>query len=86
MWTNNATGTDDATGQALIQALSDQDIEEAIDAATAVGDDRIQSRSGGRVNPEQWTHGSSAERVKWFQTGYTTGDLAACDTFAANAL
>jgi hypothetical protein len=86
MWTKNATGTDDASGQALIQSLSDQDIEEAIAAATAVGDDRIQSRSGGRVNPEQWTHGSSAERVKWFQTGYTTGDLAACDTFAANAL
>jgi predicted metalloprotease len=86
MWTKNATSTDDASGQALIQSLSDQDIRQAIDAATAVGDDRIQSRSGGRVNPEQWTHGSSAERVKWFQTGYTTGDLAACDTFGAHAL
>lgn len=86
MWTKNATSTDDASGQALIQSLSDQDIRDAIDAATAVGDDRIQERSGGRVNPEQWTHGSSAERVKWFQTGYTTGDLAACDTFARDAL
>ena len=48
--------------------------------------DRIQQRSGGRVNPEQWTHGSAAERVKWFRTGFTQGSLDACDTFAANAL
>jgi predicted metalloprotease len=86
MWTKNATSTSDASGQALIQSLSDQDIKEAIDAATAVGDDRIQQETSGRVNPEQWTHGSAASRVKWFQTGYTTGDLQACDTFGTNAL
>ena len=68
MWTKNATRTDDADGEVLIESLSEQDIKQAIDAATAVGDDRIQSRSGGGVNPEQWTHGSSAERVRWFQT------------------
>ena len=86
MWTKNATGTGDGSGQPLIQSLSDRDIQEAIAAATAVGDDRIQQESGGRVNPEQWTHGSAASRVKWFQTGYTTGDLKACDTFATNDL
>ncbi len=86
MWTKNATSTDDETGQVLIESLSDQDIQDAIDAATAVGDDRIQEQTGGRVNPEQWTHGSSASRVKWFQTGYQQGSLEACDTFATNSL
>ena len=86
MWAKSATTTDDATGQALFSSLTDADIQQAIAAATAVGDDRIQQQSGGRVNPEQWTHGSAAERVKWFRTGYTQGTLDACDTFAANAL
>jgi predicted metalloprotease len=86
MWTRNATTTDDETGQVLIESLSDQDIQDAIAAATAVGDDRIQEQTGGRVNPEQWTHGSSASRVKWFQTGYQQGSLEACDTFATNSL
>ena len=86
MWTKNATSTDNASGQVLIESLDDEDIEEAIAAATAVGDDRIQKQSGGQVNPEQWTHGSAASRVKWFQTGYTTGSLRACDTFVTNDL
>lgn len=58
------------------------EIEEAIDAAEAVGDDRIQETVNGRINPESWTHGSSAERKKWFNTGYETGEFARCDTFA----
>jgi len=86
MWAKSATTTNDATGQALFSSLTDADIQQAIAAATAVGDDRIQQRSGGRVNSEQWTHGSAAERVKWFRTGFTQGSLDACDTFAANAL
>ena len=69
MWARAATTTDDATGEALISELTDADIQQAIAAATAVGDDRIQQQSGGRVNPEQWTHGSAAQRVKWFLTG-----------------
>ncbi len=86
MWAKAATSTEDASGQVLFSSLTDQDIQQAIEAATAVGDDRIQERSGGRVNPEQWTHGSAQERVDWFTTGYTKGDLSACDTFAAGAL
>jgi predicted metalloprotease len=86
MWAKSATTTDDATGQALFSSLTDQDIRQAIEAATAVGDDRIQQRSGGRVNPEQWTHGSAEERVRWFQTGYQDGSLQDCDTFSASSL
>jgi predicted metalloprotease len=86
MWAKSATTTDDATGQALFSALTDQDIQQAIEAAKAVGDDRIQERSGGRVNPEQWTHGSAEERVHWFQTGYQNGSLQDCDTFSASSL
>ena len=86
MWARSATTTNDATGQALFSSLTDQDIQQAIQAATAVGDDRIQQRSGGRVNPEQWTHGSAEERVRWFTTGYQQGSLDACDTFSASSL
>jgi uncharacterized protein len=57
------------------------EIAEAIDAARSVGDDRVQERSSGRVNPESWTHGSSAQRVEWFSRGYENGNLSACNTF-----
>jgi predicted metalloprotease len=86
MWAHAATTTEDADGNVLFTEISDADIKNAIDAATAVGDDRIQEQTGGRVNPEQWTHGSSASRVKWFKTGFTQGSLKACDTFATDNL
>lgn len=86
MWTRSATTTDDATGEVLFSSLTDEDIQQAIEAATAVGDDRIQQQSGGRVNPEQWTHGSAESRVRWFRTGLSEGSLKACDTFATNDL
>lgn len=62
------------------------DVESAIGAATAVGDDRLQRMATGTVSPEKWTHGSSAERVRWFRRGMQEGTIAACDTFATKAL
>ncbi len=86
MWTRSATQTQDADGNVLITDLTDQDIKEAIAAASAVGDDKIQQKTQGQVTSETWTHGSAASRVKWFQTGYQNGTLAACDTWATNDL
>lgn len=63
--------------------LEQGDVEEAIGAAAAIGDDRIQRMTRGRVSPETFTHGSSAERVAWFRRGLESGDPQACDTFAA---
>ncbi len=63
-------------------SIGEAELRQAQDAAAAVGDDRIQQKSGGRVDEESWTHGSAADRQKWFTTGRTSGDLEACDTFA----
>jgi predicted metalloprotease len=62
------------------------DIDEALKAASRIGDDALQKQSTGTVRPETFTHGSSEQRVRWFKRGYQTGDLAACDTFAARTL
>jgi predicted metalloprotease len=62
--------------------LETGDIEEALSAAEAVGDDRIQQATAGRVSPESWTHGSAAQRSQWFTTGYRSGVTGDCDTFA----
>jgi predicted metalloprotease len=62
------------------------DIEEAVTASEAVGDDRLQSQAGRQVNPDTFTHGSSAQRHRWFETGRRDGDPAACDTFSPDNL
>ena len=86
MWAKGAEQTTDAEGRRLIEGLTQDDIARAVDAAQAVGDDRIQQQSSGRVNPEAWTHGSAAERVHWFNTGLKEGSLESCNTFAPGAL
>ena len=66
--------------------LESGDVEEALAAATAIGDDRLQKQSQGYVVPDAFTHGSSAQRVRWFKRGLESGDLKQCDTFAASSL
>ena len=71
---------------ATAQILEDGDIEEALNAAAAIGDDQLQKRSQGYVVPESFTHGSSAQRVRWFKQGYSANDLRDCDTFGTDNL
>jgi uncharacterized protein len=61
-------------------------VEEALGAAAAVGDDRLQRQTAGRVAPETFTHGSSEQRVRWFKRGLASGNLRDCDTFSAGRL
>jgi uncharacterized protein len=68
------------------QSLEQGDIEEAIRAAEAIGDDRLQKQSQGRVVPDSFTHGSSEQRMRWLTTGLKTGQVQACDTFRASKL
>jgi predicted metalloprotease len=86
IWAKNATTVPDENGEVFILDLTQGDIARAIDSARAVGDDRIQQRSSGRVEPDEWTHGSAGARMYWFQVGLRQGSLDACDTFATDEL
>ncbi|GAA4200365.1 KPN_02809 family neutral zinc metallopeptidase [Microbispora amethystogenes] len=79
VWAKNAVSTG-----FYAEEFTDADIKEAIDAAAAVGDDHIQEQAQGRVNPDAFTHGTSAQRTKWFKNGYESGDPGRCDTFSGS--
>jgi len=68
------------------KVLEPGDLEAALNAASAIGDDRLQQQSQGRIVPESFTHGSSAQRVRWFKTGFESGDMNQCNTFKAAQL
>ena len=68
--------------QQQLQWLQPGDIEEALNAASHIGDDTLQQQAQGRVRPDTFTHGTSAQRVHWFKTGFDSGDMDQCDTFA----
>ena len=83
MWANSVWKAPD---QSEVESITEADVREAIGAAQAVGDDRIQEQSTGTINQDTWTHGSAEQRAKWFNTGFRQGSLQACDTFAAQSV
>ncbi|SEG21161.1 hypothetical protein SAMN05216334_1454 [Nitrosomonas ureae] len=78
MWANNA--------HRARNILESGDIEEGLNAASAIGDDRLQKQSQGYIVPESFTHGSSEQRVRWFRKGLKSGKIGDCDTFTADKL
>lgn len=85
VWVAHADGT--RLGQedaAILEPVTQEQIQSALSAAEAVGDDRIQEQMQGRVTPENWTHGSSEQRKHWFMTGYESGDPNQCNTFSGD--
>jgi len=78
VWANHA--------QQQLNWLEPGDIDAALNAANQIGDDTLQKQARGYVVPDSFTHGSSAERVRWFKAGFAAGQLGACDTFAARTL
>ena len=79
VWANSVWAQPD---EANVESITEADIQGGIKAAEAVGDDRIQEQASGTIDKETWTHGSSDQRVHWFQTGFQQGTVDGCDTFA----
>ena len=77
MWAKGAVDT------GFVEELTEQDIQDGLDAASSIGDDRIQEKVQGQVNPESFTHGTSEQRQRWFLTGYRSTRISGCDTLAA---
>ncbi|TQL42000.1 hypothetical protein FB562_2590 [Homoserinimonas aerilata] len=84
-WAGGATETVDENGTPFLQPITAAQVADALNAASVIGDDRIQEASGAEVNPHTWSHGSSEQRQRWFTAGYEQG-TGACDTFAAARL
>jgi predicted metalloprotease len=83
---NAATEVDPDTGVTFLEPITKQELQQALDAAAAVGDDHIQQRTTGELHPESYTHGTSEQRVSWFAIGYNGGTLADCDAMSASSL
>jgi predicted metalloprotease len=87
VWATHAAETKTSSGQPIFMSITDQDIQEGLDTAKQIGDDTLQQRGGQSINPAEFTHGTSADRQKWFKAGLDSGDpVKACDTFAAGAV
>jgi predicted metalloprotease len=83
VWAHHMRNKKDVQGMAVLES---GDIEEALNAANAIGDDRLQREATGRVSPESFTHGTSQQRMYWFKKGFQTGDINQGDTFNATSL
>jgi predicted metalloprotease len=86
VWAKGATGTTSSNGQKIFKSLTADDIQQGIQTAGQIGDDTLQKQAGQQVNPQEFTHGTSADRQKWFSRGYNSGTPANCDTFADGAV
>jgi uncharacterized protein len=82
VWAKHAIETTDAKGTPIFKSLTQQDIDQALEAAAAIGDDKIQEKSGGPVDESKFTHGTAKQRSDWFNNGYRSGDGRQCDTFS----
>jgi len=86
MWVKDASTTKDANGTTLLKPITQTQIKDALSAASAVGDDRIQKKTQGRVSPENFSHGTSEQRMRWFMNGYNSQNINSCNTLRAAQL
>ncbi|WP_155373488.1 KPN_02809 family neutral zinc metallopeptidase [Catellatospora vulcania] len=82
VWAKHAVETKDAKGVAIFKSVTQQDIDQALEAAAAIGDDKIQEKSGSPIDESKFTHGTAKQRSDWFNNGYRSGDGRQCDTFS----